>query len=119
MSKIYYNPISLPEIPAEKQTADKTVDQWPTIEQFSKVNDRIAKELNAIQSGSSPLVTIARYFHSKEPVMLKFNQFKQDPTKRNWVDFMLLVEQDIGRVAADQFEKWFNLIFTGTVSYKE
>ena len=115
--KRYYNPISLPELPAEKKTADTTVEQWPTVEQFALVNDRIAKELNSIQNGSSDLVTVARYFHGKEPVMVKFSQFRQEPTKRNWIDFMLLVEQDIGRKAADQFEKWYQLIFTGKVSY--
>jgi hypothetical protein len=119
MSKLYYNPIELPELPSEKKTSDPTVEKWPTVEQFALVNDRVAKELNGIQNGSSDLVHVARYFHGKEPVMMKFNQFRQDPTKRNWVDFMLLVEQDIGRKAADQFEKWYHLIFTGTVTYKE
>lgn len=117
MTKLYYTPVSLPEPPAEKKTTDTTVEAWPTVEQFSLVNDRIAKELDRIQNGSSDLVVVARYFHGKEPVMTKFSQFRQEPTKRNWVDFMLLVEQDIGRKAADQFEKWFGLIFTGKVSY--
>jgi len=118
MSKMYYNPITLPEPPAEKKTADASVDKWPTIEQFSIVNDRIAKELNAIQNGSSDLIVIARYFHGKEPVMVKFNEFKQNPVKKLWVEFMQLVEQDIGFKAVSQFEKWYGLIFTGTVSYK-
>ena len=118
MKKLYYTPIALPEAPAEKKTTDPTVDKWPTVEQFALVNDRVAKELNAIQNGSSDLVNIARYFHGKEPVMVKFTQFRQDPTKRNWVDFMILVEQDIGIKAVNQFEKWYNLIFTGKVSYK-
>lgn len=116
--KVYYNPIELPEQPAEKKTADPSVEAWPTVEAFAMVNDRVAKELNAIQNGTSNLVTVARYFNAKEPVMVKFHEFKQNPTKRLWVDFMILVEQDIGRKAADQFEKWFSLIFTGTVSYK-
>lgn len=119
MSKLYYNPIELPEPPAENKTADPTVDKWPTIEQFGLVNDRVARELDRIQAGTSELLKVARYFHSKEPVMVKFHQFRQDPNKRNWVDFMVLVEQDLGRKAADQFEKWYGLIFTGTVSYKE
>jgi len=116
--KFYYRPIQLPEPPKEKVTADTTIDKWPTIEQFALVNDRVAKELDRIQNGTSDLVTVARYFHGKEPVMQKFQQFRQDPCKRNWIDFMLLVEQDIGIKAANQFEKWFNLIFTGTVSYQ-
>ena len=119
MSKLYYNPIALPPLPSEKESADPSVDKWPTIEQFSLVNDRVAKELNAIQNGTSELVTVARYFHGKEPVMLKFNEFKQSPYKKLWIEFMILTEQDIGPKAADQFERWYNLIFTGTVNYKE
>ena len=71
MSKLYYKPIELPELPAEKKTADSTVDQWPTIEQFAIVNDRIAKELAALQAGTSELLAVARYFHAQEPVMVK------------------------------------------------
>ena len=119
MSKLYYNPIALPELPAEKKSADPTVEKWPTIEAFALVNDRVAKELNAIQNGTSDLVVTPRYFHGKEPVMMAFSDLRQDPSKKNWVRFMILVEQDIGRKAADQIEKWYHLIFTGTVTYKE
>lgn len=119
MSKLYYNPIDLPEQPVEKKTADPTAEAWPSVEKFSLVNDRVAKELNAIQNGTSELVAYARYFNATEPVMVRFQALKTDPTKKNWVSFMILVEQDLGRKAADQIEKWYSLIFTGNVSYKE
>lgn len=117
--KLYYNPIELPELTKDKQTADPKVDSWPTREKFDLVNSRVAEELNRIQSGTSELLNYPRYFQGKEPVMMKFNQLKLDPTKRNWVDFMILAEQDLGKKAADQFEKWYGLIFTDTVTYKE
>lgn len=115
--RTYYKPIDLPEPPKLKQSADKTVEAWPTLEQFAKVNDRVAKELDAIQKGSSDLCSYARYFHNNEPIMVRFHELSTNPTKSNWVKFMILAEQDLGRKAADQFEKWYNLIFTGKVDY--
>jgi hypothetical protein len=115
----YYKPVELPEPPKPKQTADKEVEAWPTLEQFGKVNDRVAKELDAIQKGSSELCNYARHFHANEPVMVRFHELTTNPNKANWVKFMILVEQDLGRKAADQFEKWYNLIFTNKVSYHE
>lgn len=115
--KEYYKPIDLPEPVKPKQTADTTVEEWPSYEKFALVNDRVAKELNAIQTGASELCHYPRYFHAQEPIMLKFQELKTNPTKRNWVNFMVLAEQDLGRKAADQFEKWYGLIFNNKISY--
>jgi len=119
MSKLYYKPIELPELSKEKKSAEPEIDKWPTREQFGIINDRVAKEMDRIQAGTSELTHYPRYFNVKEPVMAAFIRLKEEPNKKNWATFMIIAEQDLGRKAADQFEKWYGLIFTGTVSYKE
>ena len=119
MSKLYYNPIELPELSKEKQSAEPEIDNWPTREQFGIINDRIAKEMDRIQAGTSELTHYPQYFNVKEPVMQAFVKFKEDSNKKNWTTFMIIAEQDLGIRAVRQFEAWYALVFTGTVSYKE
>lgn len=119
MARNYFEEIALPEQPVEKKKADPTQEYWPTREEFDMITDRIAKELDKIQTGTSNLCAYPRYFNQNEPVMRTFHKMRTEPTFNNWQTFMQIAEQDLGLKAAQTFSKWFEIIFRGReVSYK-
>jgi hypothetical protein len=111
----FFTPIDLPDPPKEKQTADPSVPNWPSPERFSVILDRIAVELNNIQTGISKLTPYGISFttgigQNTAPIMHSFNQFKTAPTKENMDSFLQMVQQDVNLLAKKEFKKWLNII---------
>lgn len=109
----YFTPIDLPDVEPEKKTADESVENWPSKELWSTVNDEIAKEINNITNGTSKFTSRGIQLRNNEAVLVTFRKFKESPTKENLDTFLKLAEQDLGSGPAKAFREWCNIIIKG------
>jgi hypothetical protein len=114
MTYKHFKPIEIPKIPGEERdNVEPSIPDWPIKALFNQVNNRIAKELDAIQQGISPLIKRGIQLKANEPIMTSFKKFRAYPTKDNCQNFLNMAKQDVGLIAERQFKAWLQIIIKG------
>jgi len=110
----YFTKIEFPT-EEEPQKEIPIEPDWPEDKYFDVIIEKIERELQHIQAGTSPLSTYAIDFtvglkKTQPPIFEVFDRFKEDRTKQNMKSFLQMIETDVNLKCRRRFAEWLNTV---------